>query len=144
MEISVGQIKDISDDKVLMLMTGSQGEPMSALTRIAEGRHRGVTIKKDDTIIGKVVEVLSSGWLIDLGSPYTGFLPIGEAIAEKIDILRNKKVTTLLLVLIMLLAVGLRFYRLGAYGYGNNYYAAAVESMTQSWHNFFYFAAEHG
>ncbi len=51
MEISVGQIKDISDDKVLMLMTGSQGEPMSALTRIAEGRHRGVTIKKDDTII---------------------------------------------------------------------------------------------
>ena len=63
---------------------------------------------------------------------------------KKPDILRNKKVTTLLLVLIMLLAVGLRFYRLGAYGYGNNYYAAAVESMTQSWHNFFYVAAEPG
>lgn len=60
------------------------------------------------------------------------------------DILGNKKLTKLLLLLILLLAAGLRFYRLGAYGYGNNYYAAAVESMTQSWHNFFYVAAEPG
>ncbi|MCD6185565.1 MAG: ribonuclease J [Deltaproteobacteria bacterium] len=51
MEISVGQINSLSDKNILMLMTGSQGEPMSALTRMAEGRHAGVKIKKDDTVI---------------------------------------------------------------------------------------------
>ncbi|MBL0732122.1 MAG: ribonuclease J [Desulfosarcina sp.] len=51
MEISVGQINSLADNKILMLMTGSQGEPMSALTRMAEGRHAGVKIKKDDTVI---------------------------------------------------------------------------------------------
>jgi ribonuclease J len=51
MEIGVEQIGSLENNKILMIMTGSQGEPMSALTRMAEGRHYGVKIKKDDTII---------------------------------------------------------------------------------------------
>ena len=51
MEVSVGQINSLPNNKILMLMTGSQGEPMSALTRMTEGRHAGVKIKKDDTVI---------------------------------------------------------------------------------------------
>ncbi|MCD6273636.1 MAG: ribonuclease J [Deltaproteobacteria bacterium] len=51
MEIGVEQINSLANNKILMIMTGSQGEPMSALTRMAEGRHSGVKIKKDDTII---------------------------------------------------------------------------------------------
>lgn len=32
----------------------------------------------------------------------------------------------------------LNFFLIGQLGYGNAYYAAAIKSMTQSWHNFFY------
>lgn len=39
---------------------------------------------------------------------------------------------------IVLLSFGLNFYEISKIGYGNAYYAAAIKSMTQSWHNFFY------
>ena len=45
---------------------------------------------------------------------------------------------------IMLLSVGLHFSNLGAIGDANSYYTAAVKSMLQSWHNFFFVAAEPG
>jgi 4-amino-4-deoxy-L-arabinose transferase-like glycosyltransferase len=44
------------------------------------------------------------------------------------------------LTLIVLLAAGLRIWRLDQNGYGNLYQAATVRSMTLSWHNFFYAA----
>ncbi|PID70446.1 hypothetical protein CSB37_02030 [bacterium DOLZORAL124_38_8] len=37
--------------KVLILSTGSQGEPLAALTRMAVGTHRDITLKKEDTIL---------------------------------------------------------------------------------------------
>ena len=42
---------DIPDDKVVVLCTGSQGEPMSALSRMANGEHRSFTITANDTVI---------------------------------------------------------------------------------------------
>ena len=39
---------------------------------------------------------------------------------------------------IVLLSFWLNFYEISKLGYGNAYYAAAIKSMTQSWHNFFY------
>jgi ribonuclease J len=45
------QLKALADAHVLILTTGSQGEPMSALTRMANGQHRTVTIKTGDTVI---------------------------------------------------------------------------------------------
>ena len=50
-ELSEGAVDQLGDDKVVMLTTGSQGEPMSSLTRIAQKRHKSVKIKKGDTII---------------------------------------------------------------------------------------------
>jgi len=50
----------------------------------------------------------------------------------------------ILLALIVLLGAFLRLYQLGAGGYGNLYYAAAVKSMLTSWHNFFFVAFEPG
>ena len=39
---------------------------------------------------------------------------------------------------VVLLSFWLNFYAISKTGYGNAYYAAAIKSMTQSWHNFFY------
>lgn len=48
------------------------------------------------------------------------------------------------LAAILVLAAVLRFSNLTALGYVNGYYTAAVKSMLQSWHNFFFVAAEPG
>ena len=45
---------------------------------------------------------------------------------------------------IVLLGTFLRFYELGAYSIGNTYYAATVQSMLTSWHNFFFASFEPG
>jgi 4-amino-4-deoxy-L-arabinose transferase-like glycosyltransferase len=48
------------------------------------------------------------------------------------------------LAAIVVLAGVLRFANLSSLGYINHYYSAAVQSMLQSWHNFFFVAAEPG
>ena len=50
-EISERQISQFPDQEILIITTGSQGEPMSALTRMAQGKHKGIQIKSGDTII---------------------------------------------------------------------------------------------
>ncbi|MDQ0201132.1 glycosyltransferase family 39 protein [Neobacillus ginsengisoli] len=42
------------------------------------------------------------------------------------------------LAAILFLSIILNFYKLGQEGYGNTYYSAAVKSMMDSWHNFFF------
>jgi ribonuclease J len=50
-EIKEGQIDQFPENSVAVITTGSQGEPMSALTRMAQGRHKNLVIKQGDTII---------------------------------------------------------------------------------------------
>ena len=49
--IDVDMIKNYSDDQLVIITTGSQGEPMSALTRMANGEHRKVNINSNDLVI---------------------------------------------------------------------------------------------
>jgi ribonuclease J len=42
---------DYADDEVVILTTGTQGEPRSALSRMAIGEHRDVEVKKGDVVI---------------------------------------------------------------------------------------------
>ncbi|MGD9018274.1 MAG: ribonuclease J [Desulfobacterales bacterium] len=50
-EIDVDDIGYYPDDEIIMVTTGSQGEPMSVLARMASGTHRHIKIRKEDTIV---------------------------------------------------------------------------------------------
>lgn len=49
--VSMEDLKHLDENRAVILTTGSQGEPMSALTRIAVGDHRRVEIRKGDLVI---------------------------------------------------------------------------------------------
>jgi len=49
--VDIDMIKNYPDEKTVLITTGSQGESMAALSRMANGTHRKVTIKPNDTII---------------------------------------------------------------------------------------------
>ena len=46
-----GKVGKIPDEKLSMIVTGSQGEPFSALVRIAKNEHRTIKVKENDTFI---------------------------------------------------------------------------------------------
>ncbi len=50
-QILVDEVDNYPDHKVVIVCTGTQGEPTSALVRIANEDHRQVNIKKDDVVI---------------------------------------------------------------------------------------------
>ncbi len=49
--IDVSKIKNMRDSEIVVVSTGSQGEPMSALTRMANGDNPSVTVGGNDTVI---------------------------------------------------------------------------------------------
>ena len=49
--VDIDKIDNLAPNKVTILATGSQGEPMSTLTRIANGEHKQIKLMPGDTII---------------------------------------------------------------------------------------------
>ena len=49
--IEIDQVKNYPDEQVVLITTGSQGESMAALSRMAASIHKKITIKPNDTII---------------------------------------------------------------------------------------------
>jgi ribonuclease J len=49
--VDVSEIKNLADKNITIITTGSQGEPMSALTRMAYDNHKSVKLKKNDVVV---------------------------------------------------------------------------------------------
>ncbi|WP_242623425.1 ribonuclease J [Pseudonocardia sediminis] len=49
--VDIDEAMRLPDDKLVLVSTGSQGEPLAALSRMARGEHRSITIRPEDTII---------------------------------------------------------------------------------------------
>ena len=50
-QVSLDQALNMNDDEVVIMCTGSQGEPTSALGRLSVGKFRGLDIKPGDTVV---------------------------------------------------------------------------------------------
>lgn len=49
--LKMEHLKSLPDHEVTLITTGSQGEPMSVLSRIATGDHKSIKIKEGDTVV---------------------------------------------------------------------------------------------
>ncbi|MGM1058040.1 ribonuclease J [Saccharothrix sp. Mg75] len=49
--VDLNEAMDMPEDRVLFVSTGSQGEPLSALSRMARGEHRQISIRAGDTVV---------------------------------------------------------------------------------------------
>ncbi len=100
--IDIKDMKNYKPSEIVVITTGSQGEPMAALGRMALGEHRFLNITKDDTIIisaspvpgneKMVAEVINK--LVDLGSEvvYKKFADIhvsGHARQEELKLIQT-------------------------------------------------------
>lgn len=51
MIVDIRDCSEMPDSKIVLLTTGSQGEPMAALTRMARGDHYHINIKEGDSVV---------------------------------------------------------------------------------------------
>ncbi|MEU4762909.1 ribonuclease J [Actinosynnema sp. NPDC023794] len=49
--VDLNEAMELPEDEVMFVSTGSQGEPLSALSRMARGEHRQISIRAGDTIV---------------------------------------------------------------------------------------------
>ncbi|CAH0119869.1 MULTISPECIES: ribonuclease J [unclassified Paenibacillus] len=103
MLIEPEEVNKMSADRVVILSTGSQGEPMSALTRMARSTHRKVDILPGDTVIiaatpipgnekyvGRTVdELFRLGANVIYGGSITGVHVSGHGSQEELKLMLN-------------------------------------------------------
>jgi len=101
--IDISQIGNYSDKQLVIITTGSQGEPMAALSRMASGEHRQVEIKANDKIIisasvipgnektiGRVInDLMKLGAEVIYEGPTTDIHVSGHAKAEELKLIHT-------------------------------------------------------
>ncbi|HJV45705.1 MAG TPA: ribonuclease J [Bacillota bacterium] len=102
MLIDVNEIDRYSAHQVVIVCTGSQGEPMAALTRIATGSHRSVKIYPGDTVIiaaqpipgnarlvGRTIDLLMRAGADVVFGSVSGFHVSGHGSQEELKLMLN-------------------------------------------------------
>ncbi|MEE9226351.1 MAG: ribonuclease J [Acidobacteriota bacterium] len=97
-----GEIRQLPPDKTVLVVTGSQGEPMSALSRIALDRHKEVQLRRGDLVIlsarsipgnekaiSRMVDHLSRRVAEVLNDPKSPLHVSGHACQEELKIMLN-------------------------------------------------------
>jgi ribonuclease J len=59
--VPIAQVPNMKDNEVVVVCTGSQGEPSSALQRMASGDHRHIKLKEQDTVVLSSTHIPESG-----------------------------------------------------------------------------------
>jgi ribonuclease J len=59
--VPIASVPAMKDDNIVVVCTGSQGEPSSALQRMANGEHRHIKLKEQDTVILSSTPIPESG-----------------------------------------------------------------------------------
>ncbi len=98
----INELDKLPDEKVVIITTGSQGEPMSGLTRMAKSEHRQIAIGKGDTVIlsaspipgneksvGKIINQLFKEGATVIYEPHLGIHTSGHGKQEELKLLMN-------------------------------------------------------
>lgn len=102
MLVDVDAVDRLPADKIVILTTGSQGEPMSALSRMAMAEHNKLAIMPGDTVIisatpipgneksvGKIINQLFKEGANVIYEPHLGIHTSGHAKQEELKLLLN-------------------------------------------------------
>lgn len=80
--VPIANVPNLKDNEVVVVATGSQGEPSSALQRMASGDHKHIKLKEQDTVILSSTPIPESGNDALIGAMVDGLVRKGVHVFE--------------------------------------------------------------
>lgn len=80
--VPIASVPNMKDSEVVVVATGSQGEPSSALQRMASGEHRHIKLKEQDTVVLSSTPIPESGNDALVGAMVDGLMRKGVHVFE--------------------------------------------------------------
>ena len=80
--VPIGSVPNLKDTDVVVVATGSQGEPSSALQRMASGDHKHIKLKEQDTVVLSSTPIPESGNDSLIGNMVDGLVRKGVHVFE--------------------------------------------------------------